>query len=851
MLFRWIAAVTRWGAESRWRLLAIFAVTASFVGLLAGFDARIRPEDAPSVVDLELAFSAASFKHVLLRWGSAGVAAFRESLAADFLFPIAYGLFLAALYVWTATGLGQPIRPAFAYASWVAAGLDWIENALLLWLTWSVGDEKTLAGLSPSPTLVWIMSSAAALKFALLFLSAAGTLLALFASACGRVLVTCRFSLLSVPLGSLPLIVVPQGQDVLRSLVDATTPPLVRFFAIAALLVWSASVWYWARVLLMIELPGVPAPPAVFVTWVPRILGTLTLVLSGFAFFQAASGNTDHRVFLVLFGALCLLLAVIFHQLVKRRRGLLGITASPLQRYVWPRLPWATKAAAATCLGLSTLCLVLFTCRPVGTAQSLGTLTVLLMAAANAVFFGSATVLFARLLRVPLVSVAFAAAVVFSAWNDDHVVRIARESGRPVSLKERPGLVPTFDRWLEERRRPGEEKVPVFLVAAEGGGIRAAFWTATVLARLQDQDPSFARQVFAISSVSGGSLGAATFVSLLADQPPKPCPGKPRAGVDRLQHCAEAALGDNFLAPVLAKMVAPDFLQWFVPVPVRSFDRGWALEDAWAAGYRRATKRDRFSERFQDLWSGGATSLPALFLNGAHVQTGRRLLLSHLSWAPEDIPDSGDLHELLGADLPLKTAVHNSARFAYVSPAGRLVSKDGEHGHVVDGGYFENSGMATLHDIWHALSEKSQHAHDARFVVLYLCNSPSRCWLGDGGQKRDEPLARPQNLAELFSPIRALLGARDARGALALAEIRREGPGPRRPPEHAIEFVEFGVCRDLDETQRRAPLPLGWQLSEGVRRVMTEQLAGRCPGNVESGRRVLELLARGAPHGPP
>ena len=56
---------------------------------------------------------------------------------------------------------------------------------------------------------------------------------------------------------------------------------------------------------------------------------------------------------------------------------------------------------------------------------------------------------------------------------------------------------------------------PLFIVATEGGGIRAAYWTATVLGTIQDADSSFADHVLAISGVSGGSLGAAVFDGLV------------------------------------------------------------------------------------------------------------------------------------------------------------------------------------------------------------------------------------------------------------------------------------------------------------------------------------------------
>src|SRR5207249_7499049 len=69
------------------------------------------------------------------------------------------------------------------------------------------------------------------------------------------------------------------------------------------------------------------------------------------------------------------------------------------------------------------------------------------------------------------------------------------------------------------KSRPDRDKYsgayPVYVVAAQGGGIYAAYHTAIFLARMQDICPSFRHHLFAISGVSGGSIGAATFVAAL------------------------------------------------------------------------------------------------------------------------------------------------------------------------------------------------------------------------------------------------------------------------------------------------------------------------------------------------
>ena len=84
--------------------------------------------------------------------------------------------------------------------------------------------------------------------------------------------------------------------------------------------------------------------------------------------------------------------------------------------------------------------------------------------------------------------------------------------------KDKDKLAAQFREWLAKRRPDPSVRYPVFIFAAEGGGIYAASGIALFLAALQDQNPRFAEHVFAISAVSGGAVGSSMFHALL-DQP--------------------------------------------------------------------------------------------------------------------------------------------------------------------------------------------------------------------------------------------------------------------------------------------------------------------------------------------
>jgi hypothetical protein len=205
--------------------------------------------------------------------------------------------------------------------------------------------------------------------------------------------------------------------------------------------------------------------------------------------------------------------------------------------------------------------------------------------------------------------------------------------------------------------------------------------------------------------------------------------------------------------------------------------------------------------------------------------------------------DARGVLEALGADLPLSTAVHNSARFAYVSPAGRIERHDGvARGSLVDGGYFENSGLTTVEDVRRAITARAG-GRPLKLAVIYLCNDPISC-------RRDLAVdsslaAHPSLEGEWLSPLLALLNTRTARGSLARADAA-SAPGAR--------FFQLNVCDSLyagtapaDSARARVVRdrvvnpPLGWQLSRLARDWMDASLTTggrRSPGPADSARVV-------------
>ena len=104
-----------------------------------------------------------------------------------------------------------------------------------------------------------------------------------------------RYSVVSLLIGTLPILLLDQGRDLLLGLADPSGGRHQTWFVIWSV-VWAFSVWYWSRVLLDAE--GGEHPSTLYqdwATWLPRVAGFLTLFVPGLACLMAASDATASR----------------------------------------------------------------------------------------------------------------------------------------------------------------------------------------------------------------------------------------------------------------------------------------------------------------------------------------------------------------------------------------------------------------------------------------------------------------------------------------------------------------------------------------------------------------------------
>jgi len=650
----------------------------------------------------------------------------------------------------------------------------------------------------------------------------------------------CRVPILMVVAGLAFLLLAAQGEDVARALAERRSNDPYSwqtFWFFTASLAWSLSAWYWARTMLFLKLPGVPEQQAGLDrlrTWTPRLLGFFATLGVAAAFYKASLGyepgeHEDVKDLLEFYAFWCAAGAVAFLVVASTRRKIARAVYSKVKLRVLnlPKLDEQTYGALDfKDLGRATRTLLfvamfaaigMFALMAFGTqraAPAMGSAAIVLFAAGIWIAAASTLDFIGMRLRFPVFSALLILAVVFSFWNDNHAVRTLAEAQPEKRANVRTSLRAWIARHDAAIKRG--ERVPFYVVNAEGGGIRAAYWTVTVLGEIQNRHPHFTEHVFSLSGVSGGSLGAAVFLALVAES------REARYPFD-FKKKAQAILSEDFLSPVVASLLFPDLAQRFLPVPVPAFDRAVTLERAWEQAWQtHVGGRNRMAEPFDRLWTDSKQWTPALLLNATWVETGKRIITSNMRVAAgrrrEDFVDVEDAHAFFAPrSVSLSTAAHMSARFTYVSPAGTLVKDGKTHGRVVDGGYFENSGATATLAILQLIKELRDNG-DKRWdrvdpYVIHISNDPVEAKYANDSLRTapGNPNIKPREfLNEALSPLWSLLHTRDARGYYARESVAWQ-------VGHSY-YLHFGLCR------RSVNVPLGWVLSQSTRARMEAQL---------------------------
>ena len=434
---------------------------------------------------------------------------------------------------------------------------------------------------------------------------------------------------------------------------------------------------------------------------------------------------------------------------------------------------------------------------------------------------------------VGLVMVTWLVASLLNTAGGYHNARLVNQAPAPRYAT----LQTAWQQWLTaasanpECRLPNQH-LPMVLVAAPGGGIRATYWATSVLDALAPSADLCGRtRIFAVSAVSGSSIGTVEWMQ-----------ATPGTATDNAGKIA----ADHALAAAAAALFLRDLPQPFVGLSDewRWADRAAELEDGWRRDIPGVLDGawSTVGNRAQTAWT------PAVMLNSSSGADGCRILVTNVGGLPADpaschgqMPHSGDAGLLAGtldatdrlathlgndgdpcdtshpADLQLASAALLSARFPLVSPSGvleRCQSELVQTSYAIDGGYYENSGLLTvlqLRDALDPLIREHNRTSPDKQVDPWIV-------LADN-HYRSSATTPPLNRQREFTvPLSALGNRTDITGQENLEQAadlatRSTGPG--------------GTSRFLRLAPHNGPTiqaPLGWVLSEASRDNLREEL---------------------------
>jgi hypothetical protein len=470
--------------------------------------------------------------------------------------------------------------------------------------------------------------------------------------------------------------------------------------------------------------------------------------------------------------------------------------------------------------------------------------------------------------RPPIFTALFLLVLVTPRFIDLHAVRVVPATAETIDPGARQALGTLFADWARSCARDQKSVRPI-VVAVSGGAARAGLWAARVLADVDRVAAANGTAVFAISSVSGGSLGVAEYLSLRAgDTPAGTCAldGGSRAAQDAALRTGTAA---DALGPLLAGALFGDIPRSLLGLPaygvrlviddfhgrpnhaMRGGDRAEALERGFERNWRDATGQlpaQPLDAPYLSLVYGKTGlrhGMPLWIANGTDQQLGQRIVTAPFAPYPitagspgqpagdlaADWPFLGatDALSLLGGDVPISTAIDNTARFPFLSPVGELESvnpaksEGSEWDHaaqVIDGGYFENEGMLTALELADWLGREGSRHADGRAVqpvlVQITSNGDTEADDADPDVVRcndtfvDDPATSQSSERpwQFVAPIIGLLSVREGHSREELLDAR----AAYCKTDHGQSFFHFFLYKLKDGES----VPLNWALSDAT-----------------------------------
>lgn len=410
------------------------------------------------------------------------------------------------------------------------------------------------------------------------------------------------------------------------------------------------------------------------------------------------------------------------------------------------------------------------------------------------------------------------------------------------------------------------EDGPAIFVAASGGGSRAAFFASLVFETLNARPEALtvfeggsrpvqvnwtrplSDYVFAVSSVSGGSVASAAYVAARAAGP---APERSFRAGGKLWPSVLEGIGpqvgnDEWHAALRRSELLDVTMTDFNTVAVHGFlapasTRGQELAAFWESQFG-------WTERITQAAPG---AVPLLLVNATLAESGRPLVLGY-----PPLPDTLLADQHLGSarlapvaaeriarvpiarlsktdTVPVGTAVRLSASFPFGMDAARLEvegEREGQRGvrelHITDGGVVDNTGTGTFRGLLASLEAQADDEPRAAELVARLKRRGVLVIEIDSGAK---PLPSYGVAQAFFAPAIQASNAVSQAGYTNerdAVELRRR---LLRKSGYRLSWATFSYCPKSDDDEVMTAWGLGaGDMSRLATQFFTETLPGAC-----------------------
>jgi hypothetical protein len=257
----------------------------------------------------------------------------------------------------------------------------------------------------------------------------------------------------------------------------------------------------------------------------------------------------------------------------------------------------------------------------------------------------------------------------------------------------------------------------LFFVASHGGGLKANVWTLNVLNSLQTKTKGkLLKQSIAFSGASGGSLGLALYTGLYKED-----------GLDTLaiKKKIDSLAKQNYTSLDLTLTFGLDSYRKIWPLSQRIGvrDRPYYAMLKYQNNIQNKKSTKLSTTSFRDYWKEAFVKdgyFPSLIMNTAGQKGNRGIFWSVKQNNFNDIfPYAENLADLAGdKTIPFYQAVSTTNRFPIFSPAAKIKG----HGHFIDAGAIDNSGLLGCLDLHNYLLH-NQVLGDKQIAYIEIINS--------------------------------------------------------------------------------------------------------------------------------